>query len=151
MNDSHLQAQVTVAKPPEEVYAAIADITQMGRWSPECTGGRWLGKQKAAVPGARFVGFNKRKRLRWATLCKVVEAEPGKRFAFSVSPSEAVWRYQFEPSADGGTIITETRDMQGEPWVVRLADRFFLGGHHQEELAEGMQRTLERIKAELER
>ncbi|HVX16793.1 MAG TPA: SRPBCC family protein [Acidimicrobiales bacterium] len=151
MNDHHLQGQTTINRSPADVYDAIADITQMGRWSPECTGGRWLGRAKEATVGARFVGFNKRKWARWATVCKVVTANPGKEFAFKVVPSGATWRYRFEPSAGGGTLVTETRELDKEPAVVKLADKAMLGGNHEVELDEGIVATLERVKAELER
>ena len=34
---------VKINAPAEKVYDLITDVTQMGRWSPECTGGKWTG------------------------------------------------------------------------------------------------------------
>ncbi len=35
------EASVTIAAAPERVWALVTDITRMGEWSPESTGGRW--------------------------------------------------------------------------------------------------------------
>ena len=144
-------ASVTIAAAPGTVWDMVSDVTRMGEWSPECTGGRWIGKHRAPVVGARFVGFNRRGWARWATTCEVVEAEPGRSFAFRVRETGVVWGYRFEPDGDG-TVVTETRDNRGaRTWLVRLAGPF-VGGmeSHAEELREGMRQTLDRIKAAAE-
>src|ERR1700752_2777029 len=74
-------ASIDIGAAPELVYDLVSDITRMGEWSPECTGGRWLGGATGPAVGARFKGTNK-KRLAWSTKSKVVVAQPGRCFTF---------------------------------------------------------------------
>src|SRR3546814_21023963 len=101
---------VRIAAPPERIYAIVTDIENMGRLSPECTGGRWLAGATGPRVGARFKGTNKRGLMRWSTTNLVVDAAPDSRFAFETKQSGARWRYVLEP--DGyGTLVTHTRHM----------------------------------------
>jgi uncharacterized protein YndB with AHSA1/START domain len=108
-----------MAADPHMVYALVTDVTAMGRWSPESTGGRWLGGSRSAVVGARFVGSNRDGWRRWSTVCTVTEAEPGRRFAFAVAfgpvPVSA-WTYDFEPSG-GGVQVTESWTDRRPSWL----------------------------------
>lgn len=102
---------VTVARPPEEVYAIVADVTRMGELSPVCTSGAWEDETVAGTAGAWFVGHNAIGEFTWDTRCRVETAEPGKEFTFvnhgADGNAELVrWGYTFEP-ADGGTLVTE--------------------------------------------
>lgn len=140
---------VRISAPPERVYDLVSDITQMGRLSPECTGGRWLGGATGPAAGARFKGSNKRGRMRWSTTNTVVVAEPGREFAFETKESGTRWSYRFEPDGDG-TLVTESRaPWRDRPLLARMATRLFLGGReeHEEEMRAGLQATLDRLKA----
>jgi hypothetical protein len=100
-----------IATGAEAVWAAVADVTRMGEWSPECTGARWRGSPAAPVPGARFSGHNRKGLARWSTACEVVEAEPGRVFAWEVSFGVPIarWTYRFTPTADGhGTVVEQS-------------------------------------------
>lgn len=141
-------ASVTIAADADTLWDMVSDVTRMGDWSPECTGCRWIGKERAPVAGARFVGFNRRGFARWFTTNEVIEAERGKAFAFRTRETNVVWGYRFEPDGDGGTVVTERRDMSGaRTWLVRLAGPF-VGGmdSHADELRQGMRQTLTRLK-----
>ena len=63
---------------------------------------------RARPSGATFKGRNKRGIARWSTKNRVVEAEPGKAFAFETQQSGTRWTYRFEPDGDG-TVVTESR------------------------------------------
>ena len=104
------EVSVTVNAPAEKVYDLLADIAQMGRWSPECTGGRWVGGATEAAVGARFKGSNRHGLMRWTTNCEVTKAERGKAFEWQVKESGMRWGYRFEPDGDGGTVVTEYRE-----------------------------------------
>lgn len=139
---------VTVAAPPERVYDLIADVTRMGEWSPECTGGRWVGRRQEPVVGARFVGFNKRGWARWITTNRVERAERGRSFVFRVVETNVRWGYELAPDGDG-TRLTETRDLaDARTWLVSLVAPL-VGGMdaHADELRDGMRQTLDRVKA----
>jgi hypothetical protein len=73
-----------ISASPDVVYDLISDLPRMGEWSPESTGGRWLGADGPGV-GASFLGRNRSARRRWSTLVTVMVADPGRRFAFRVT------------------------------------------------------------------
>ena len=52
-------AEEVVAARPELVWDLVADITRVGRWSPECIRAAWLGEPGQPRPGARFTGHNR--------------------------------------------------------------------------------------------
>ena len=138
-----------VDAPPERIYEIVTDIAQMGRLSPECTGGRWLDGANGPVVGARFKGTNKRGIARWSTTNEVVAADPGRAFAFETQQSGTRWSYRLEPDGDG-TRVTESRAaFKDRPLVARLFSAVALGGvaEHDDEMREGMRATLERLKA----
>ncbi|HUO47336.1 MAG TPA: SRPBCC family protein [Acidimicrobiales bacterium] len=148
-----IEVSTTIATTPEEAYAALADITRMGEWSPECTGGSWLGGATTAAPGAKFRGSNRNGFWRWSTTCTVVTAEPGKEVAWEsrvFGRPVALWRYRFEAAGDGATMVTEsTEDRRGTlfkaggPLASGVGDREM---HNRR----SMEATLERVKRVLE-
>jgi dimethylaniline monooxygenase (N-oxide forming) len=147
-DDQDLAASVVVDAPPERVWDVLADVTRMGEWSPECYRCRWIGRERRPVVGARFVGFNKRGPIRWATTNVVEESERGRAFAFRTQGTGARWSFHLQPEGDG-TRLTETRHLtKGVTPLVKLAG-VFVGGqkNHDRELAEGMRQTVERIGA----
>ena len=94
---------------PQAVYDLVSDLPRMGEWSPENTGGRWVGAATGPAPGARFKGTNKNNGRRWSTTVTVVEATPGQAFVFDVTfgpLAVARWSYRIAPS-DGGCDVTE--------------------------------------------
>jgi hypothetical protein len=134
--------------PAARIYEIVSDITQMGRLSPECTGGRWLGTPKGPGVGARFLGLNKRGWFRWFTTNRVVAADPGREFTFDTVQSGTRWSYRMEADGDG-TLVTESRSpWRDRPLVARATARLFLGGvgEHEDEVRDGMRATLERLK-----
>ena len=103
---------VHVRAAPERVYELVSDLPRMGEWSPENTGGRWVGGASGPSVGARFKGTNKNNGRRWSTTVTVVEATPGDAFVFDVSFGPfavARWSYRIAPS-DGGCDVTERWD-----------------------------------------
>jgi hypothetical protein len=107
--------RVWIAVSPEVAYAAVADLTRMGEWSPENYGGEWV-EGEAAV-GATFRGRNRGPHGEWETLLTVVDAQPPSRFAFCVAaPGEAgtTWRYTFRVE-HGGTAVEESFEWHWTP------------------------------------
>ena len=98
-----------IAASPEALWARVTDIERMCDISPESTGGKWVGSATGPEGGARFKGENQNGKKTWSTVAKVVEAEPGRVFAFEVTAGPfkvARWTYRFE-TADGGCRVTE--------------------------------------------
>jgi len=71
-----------IAAPPELVYAAISDVTRMGEWSEECYACEWHDGYDGPSVGAMFDGHNRNGEHEWTTQGKVIEAVPGRTFAF---------------------------------------------------------------------
>lgn len=137
--------------PADRIYDLLSDVTQMGRWSPECTGGRWLSGASGPAVGARFKGSNKHGPMRWTTECEVTKADRPSAFEWQVTQSGMRWGYRFAPDGEG-TLVTEYREKTQEtPFYVRLVQRSGILGRDREGLmVEGMKATLERVKAAAE-
>jgi uncharacterized protein YndB with AHSA1/START domain len=146
------EVAVTIDAPPERIYDLLADIAQMGRWSPECTGGRWTGTETEAAVGSRFKGSNRHGMMRWTTNCEVTKAERGKAFEWQVRESGMRWGYRFEAQPDGGTLVTEYREQtKPTPIYIKAVQRSGLLGRNRDQLlVDGMRQTLERLKAAAE-
>lgn len=127
-------ASITIAAPPEAVYALVADVTRMGEWSPECVGGRWLegpdGRPGTGQEGDWFEGDNQVGEREWSRECQVAVADPGHEFTFVVGGVEADrtwWSYQL--TADGhGTELTERWWVVNKsPALADMSDEQFQG------------------------
>jgi dimethylaniline monooxygenase (N-oxide forming) len=144
------EVSLRIAAPAAQLYDLVSDVTQMGRWSPECTGARWLGDAAGPAVGARFRGANRRGWVRWWTTNEVVTAEPGRQFAFETKQSGTRWGYRLEPDGEGATIVTEWREpFRRRPRPAAAFAGLLLGGvgSHDDEMRDGMRETLERLKA----
>jgi uncharacterized protein YndB with AHSA1/START domain len=147
-------AQIDIDAPAEAVYELVADITNMGRWSPECFRAEWVDGATAPVPGARFKGWNRVKVLglpaQWSTTSTIRQADPGRAFSFDTGLSGARWTYRFEPSPDGtGCTVTETREDANPSTLIKILSMPLEGIRHQQ-LLDGMEVTLQRLKAAAE-
>jgi hypothetical protein len=114
-------ASVVTAAPADVVYSMLTDVSRMGEWSPVCTGGWW---DEGAGPevGSWFTGRNETPGRTWETRSEVVEAEPGRAFAFVVGGKWTRWSYRLDPEA-GGTRLTETWEFLPEG-VARFHERY---------------------------
>jgi uncharacterized protein YndB with AHSA1/START domain len=148
-------ASVQVGAAPEAVYDLVSDVRNIPSWSPECRRCTWVDGATGPAVGARFKGWNRRGPLRWATVCEVTEAEPGRTFAwevqYPVGGPHTRWRYEFSPVADG-TEVTESFELLREPPELRLYRLLAFRGTpaRVEELTEGMRQTLARLKVTAE-
>ncbi|WP_028801382.1 SRPBCC family protein [Streptomyces sp. 142MFCol3.1] len=103
-----------IAATPERVWQLVSDVELMPGMSSELQSVEWLDGATRPAAGARFVGRSRHDSFgEWATTSTVVEAEPGRVFAWAVEdpahPS-AVWRFRLEPK-DGGTELTQWMQM----------------------------------------
>lgn len=108
----HLAVSRTIQAPADVVYDAIADITRMGEWSPECVSCSWIDGSSTPTVGARFEGTNKNNGNEWVTQSQVRVAEPGVEFAFDCFFRDfkfSSWGYTIE-AVEGGCVVTETWD-----------------------------------------
>ncbi len=153
MSEEHVEVSRHINASPEEVWSAITDITRMGEWSPECHTCEWLGDASGPAVGARFAGHNRNGEFAWSTEAEIVECEAPERFVFEGVFGDlrfAKWSYLIAP-ADGGSVVTETWDEGRPPEIIEftstisgVSDR---GSHNRA----GMEQTLERLAAALEK
>ena len=141
---------ITIAAPAEALYDLVADVSQMGRFSPEATGAR--GAATVLQVGDRFIGLNKRGPVRWFTQCTVTAADRGAEFEFDVDFGPvpvSCWRYDFEPVGDGTTRVTETwmdrrQGLLGVP--IALVGKLVIPGDRATHNRATMAETLRRLK-----
>ena len=149
----HDSVTVHIDATPEQVWDLVSDVTKIGRYSPETFEAEWTDGATGPEVGAQFKGHvkrNERGPTYWSP-CTVTECEPNRVFEFGVGkPGKALntWRYELEPADGGGTDVTES---------FRLADVLglkaywaLLGWARGKTNRNGMRRTLEAMKAELE-
>jgi Polyketide cyclase / dehydrase and lipid transport len=128
MGDKRAEASATIGADADTLYDLVADLTQMGRWSPEACGGRWVGGATGPALGARFHGNNRSGWRRWSTSCRVIAADRGERFAFRVNFGPlpvSDWTYAFETDG-GGTRVTESW-VDLRPTVMEVVSRPVMG------------------------
>lgn len=137
-----------IAAPPERVWALVSDMTRMGEWSPEATGGTWLGGATGPAPGVRFRGTNRDGWKRWSTTCTVTDCVPGERFAFAVTAGPAkvaTWAYDIEPT-DAGCRVTESWTDDRSSFFAAVNKRVMGVKDRAEHNRTNMARTLEALE-----
>ena len=144
-------ATIIVNRPAIEVWAAIADITRMGDWSPECTAGRWVGGATGPTVGAEFEGDNVAKVAgrtikQWTTTSEVTACEPGVVFEF-VAENYTTWRYAFAAVDANGTTVTESFEYTAKGFMGFVYNRILF---RPKAMTKGMNGTLARVKTTLE-
>ena len=97
---------IVVARPSEEVYDLVADVTRTGEWSPICTG-CWWDDGDGPRPGAWFTGRNETPTRVWETRSQVAVADRGREFTWVVGQGFVRWSYLLTP-VEGGTRLTES-------------------------------------------
>jgi uncharacterized membrane protein len=98
---------VVIDRPADQLYDLVADVSQMGRWSPVCTGGTY------DADGEWFTGANAMGDAGWDTRCRVVVADRGREFTFVNHGVDGRvemvrWGFHFRPLDDDRTEVTET-------------------------------------------
>ena len=151
-----LEDIIEISAPAEQVWSLVTDIPAMAKWSPQVV--KSSVKGGVVKQGATFSNLNKQGLKRWPTGGKVVRFQPPTattpgEFAFRIRENRTVWSFELEPTADGGTKLTERRETpQGISNVSLVLTKVVLGGQKgfTAELRQGIRQTLERIKAEAE-
>lgn len=149
-----MQGSVTVsmAAPPEKVWDLIADVRNIGKYSPETFEAEWLDGATSPALGARFRGHVRRNEIGpvyWTT-CRVTACEPGREFGFEVLLGDRAvnnWHYRLTP-AGPGTEVTESFRLNQSPLMTVYS---MLGGQlRRRRNLRDMRKTLERIRASAE-
>jgi uncharacterized protein YndB with AHSA1/START domain len=140
VTDRQVSRSIDIDAPPATVFDLLADP----RRHPDFDGS---GTVRSAVSGparlslgARF-GVAMRIRLPYRISNTVVEFEEGRRIAWR-HVGRHRWRYELEPTATGGTRVTETFD-----WSTSLGPALIDRTSFPSMNARAIDRTLPRLKA----
>jgi hypothetical protein len=137
---------IEINASPGVVFATLSNLPEMGRLSPENTGGEWLGAATGPAPGAKFKGTNARGTDTWSTTARISTFEPPSKFSFEVTYGPfrvAKWEYSVESTQHGCRVIeawTERRNA-----FVRRSDKKS-GFNRAEYTRTSIRTTLERLK-----
>jgi uncharacterized protein YndB with AHSA1/START domain len=148
---SELTATVTISAPPARVWSLVSDLTRMNEWSPQVV--RTLVRPAPTRLGSRMFNLNRQGPKRWPTTGKVVRFSAEAEIAFRITENKTIWSFRLEPTADGGTRVTHRRETpHGISMLSKVLTKVALGGQEPfvAELRQGMQQTLERVKAAAE-
>lgn len=148
MADTPVEVTAEINADAGAIYDMVSDLPRMGEWSPEATGGRWVGGTTGPEVGARFRGANKSGWRRWSTTAEVTAAERGNRFAFRITSGGvpiSAWSYEFGTSG-GQTTVTERWEDLRPFWMYQLSKPvmgiFDRAGHNRA----NMEQTLAALK-----
>jgi uncharacterized protein YndB with AHSA1/START domain len=114
-----------IAASPEAVYAAISDVRRMGEWSDECCACDWHEGYDGPAIGATFDGHNRNGAREWTSQGEVIEADPGRAFAFECSMfgvHYSTWGYRIERTATGCQVTEWSVDLRTEE-ALRLSEK----------------------------
>jgi hypothetical protein len=150
-----ISATLEIAAPPAKVWALVSDLRDMPRWSPQTAKSFLRGDNGL---GAKFFNINRKGALVWPTQSKIVRyEEPGSgttgEIAWRVKENYTIWSLRLEPTADGGTRITSTREApDGISDISVRMTKVAFGGVPQftSQLQSDMADTLAKIKAAAE-
>jgi uncharacterized protein YndB with AHSA1/START domain len=148
-----LEVSREIAAPAELVYATISDVTRMGDWSEECHTCEWHAGFDGPVVGATFDGHNRNGEHEWTTQGKVIEADPGRAFAFECSMFDfhySTWGYRIEPTASGSRVTEWSEDLRPES-ALEASKQISGIDDRAERNRSTMSGTLDRLAASLER
>jgi uncharacterized membrane protein len=101
------QTSTIIDRGADDLYDIVADVSNMGRWSPVCTGGSYDDDSEW------FTGTNAMGDQTWETRCRVVVADRGREFAFVNHGLEGRvemvrWGFRFRPLDGGETEVTQS-------------------------------------------
>jgi uncharacterized protein YndB with AHSA1/START domain len=111
-----IDAEIVVAAAPGVVWDLLADITNIGDWSPECVRAAWLDGHHDARAGVRFSGRNRaHSGFEWTVTCVITEADRPRTLAWVVLDDEddrqtvdhpsSRWWYDLDPAPGGATLV----------------------------------------------
>ncbi|BBX16365.1 cyclase [Mycolicibacterium duvalii] len=137
-----------MAAPADRIWELVANVENIGRFSPETFEAEWLDGAAGPALGARFRGHVRRNEIGpvyWTT-CRVTACAPDREFGFEVLVGDRAvnnWHYRLSPTA-AGTDVTESFRLNPSPLMSVFA---VAGGQlRRRRNLRDMRTTLHRIK-----
>jgi hypothetical protein len=147
VTDHLISESITVDAPPAVVFAILADPRQHNRIDGSGSVGSVLrSPDRLTAKGQTFVVRMKLFGVPYVIRNKVVEFEADRRIAWRHFTANR-WRYELEPTEDGGTRVTETFDPSRANDVTDAVVRW---AKFYERNREGILGTLQRLKTAAE-
>jgi uncharacterized protein YndB with AHSA1/START domain len=109
MSDQRVSASTSISAPPEVVFAIVADPHQHARIDGSGSVRNLVEGPARLEKGSRFRVGMRLFGVSYTIDNRVVELDPDRRIAWRHFGGHR-WRYELEPTADGGTRVTETFD-----------------------------------------
>ncbi len=138
---------------PSELFDLVSEISNIPRWSPECTAATWLGGASGPAVGAKFRGWNRRRALRWFTVSRVSALRPDEEFSFitmvPVWGDFVEWTYEIAPGdAPDSCTLTQRFTMQRDlPLPLKKLEEYGMGvKDRHSDLTENLEACVQRIK-----
>lgn len=134
---------VDIEESPEAVYAFISAVERMGALGPECERCEWV------EPGSMFRGHNRNGDLQWTSDCYVVEAEPGRRFAYETGEERFVrWSHELEAVPTGTRLTHSFEILHLNPVFANVPDEHL--PMRWQALEDGMRAVVSAVKTNVE-
>jgi uncharacterized protein YndB with AHSA1/START domain len=103
------ERSLTIAAPPEQVWAVLGDVTRMPDWSEDLASVELLEGDGRSVR-SRFRGNNQSGARTWSMTCVIDAYEPGSTLEFHTENDagdiRTRWWYRLAPAGEG-TVVTE--------------------------------------------
>jgi carbon monoxide dehydrogenase subunit G len=136
---AEVEHSIEIARPPDEVFAALNDVSRFHEWQPDLIRARVEGEGRVGV-GTRVTSARKLGRRELETTTEVTEFDPPRSYAFRGvgGPVRPIARGTVEPVGDGSrSRVWFGLDFEGSgpaklllP-VLRRRARSQLAGNHQ--------------------
>jgi uncharacterized protein YndB with AHSA1/START domain len=141
--DARVSESIRIDAPPEVVFAILADPRQHSRIDGSGSVGAVIaGPERITATGQTFTVRMRLFGVPYVIRNRVVEFEPDRTIAWRHFTANR-WRYELDPTADGGTTVTETFDMsRADPMTTAIVR----AAQFPERNREGITETLERLK-----
>jgi ribosome-associated toxin RatA of RatAB toxin-antitoxin module len=144
---AEIEHSIEISRPPDEVFAALNDVSRFGEWQPDIVSARVDGDGPVQA-GTRVTSTRKLGKRELTTTTEVTEFSPPRSYSFRGidGPVRPIGKGTVEP-LDGGTRsrITFELDFEGHgPGKLLLP---FIRRAARKQLAENHQRLKERLES----